>query len=89
MQIGMRGVVDTSGGALTDRALNSSHTRFSMPSDIAVNAVNGDVYVADGYGNSRIVFDRSGKFLRQWGTRGQRKRPMRVWVVRSCRLCIV
>src|ERR1019366_4696542 len=34
----------------------------------AVDPVNGDVYVSDGYGNSRIaVFDRSGKFLRQWG----------------------
>ena len=32
---------------------------------------NGDVYVADGYGNSRIaVFDRTGKFLRQWGRQG-------------------
>jgi hypothetical protein len=29
---------------------------------------NGDVYVADGYGNRRVaVFDRNGKYLRQWG----------------------
>ena len=90
MQIGQTGVVDTSDGTLKGRALNSSHTQFYMPSDIAVDPVNGDVYVADGYGNSRIaVFDRSGKFLRQWGTRGQKKRLMRVWVVRSCTLCTV
>src|SRR5207249_3988139 len=29
---------------------------------------NGDIYVADGYGNRRVaVFDKTGKFLRQWG----------------------
>ena len=74
MQIGDRGVVDTSDGTLKGRALNSSHTQFYMPSDIAVDPVNGDVYVADGYGNSRIaVFDRSGKFLRQWGHQGTKE----------------
>jgi hypothetical protein len=74
MQIGKRGVVDTSDGTLKGRALNSSHTQFYMPSDIAVDPVNGDFYVADGYGNSRIaVFDRSGKFLRQWGHQGTKE----------------
>jgi len=74
MQIGNRGVVDTSDGTLKGRALNSSHTQFYMPSDIAVGPTNGDVYVADGYGNSRIaVFDRSGKFLRQWGHQGTKE----------------
>jgi DNA-binding beta-propeller fold protein YncE len=73
-QIGNRGVVDTSDGTLKGRALNSSHTQFFMPSDIAVDPANGDVYVADGYGNSRIaVFDRSGKFLRQWGHQGTKE----------------
>ena len=74
MQIGNRGVVDTSDGTLKGRALNSSHTQFYMPSDIAVDPTNGDVYVADGYGNSRLaVFDRSGKFLRQWGHQGTKE----------------
>jgi DNA-binding beta-propeller fold protein YncE len=71
LQIGKRGAVDTSDGTLKGRALNSSHSQFFMPSDIAVDPGNGDIYVADGYGNSRIaVFDRSGKFLRQWGRQG-------------------
>jgi DNA-binding beta-propeller fold protein YncE len=53
---------------------DSSHTQFYMPSDIAVDPANGDIYVADGYGNSRIaVFDRSGKFLRQWGHQGTKE----------------
>lgn len=71
LQIGKRGVVDTSDGTVKGRALNSSHSQFFMPSDVAVDPGNGDVYVSDGYGNSRIaVFDRSGKFLRQWGHQG-------------------
>jgi DNA-binding beta-propeller fold protein YncE len=45
-----------------------------MPSDIAIDSANGDAYVADGYGNSRIaVFDRDGKFLRQWGRQGTKE----------------
>jgi DNA-binding beta-propeller fold protein YncE len=74
MQIGKRGVVDTSDGTLTGRPLNSSQTQFYMPSDVAVDPANGDVYVADGYGNSRIaVFNRSGNFLRQWGHQGTKE----------------
>jgi DNA-binding beta-propeller fold protein YncE len=71
LQIGKRGVIDTSDATLKGRALNSSHTQFFMPSGVAVDSSNGDVYVSDGYGNSRIaVFDRDGKFLRQWGHQG-------------------
>ena len=73
MQIGKRGVVDTSDGTLRGRAMNSSHTQFNMPSDIAVDPENGDVFVADGYGNSRIaVFNRKGEFLRAMGTSGHK-----------------
>jgi DNA-binding beta-propeller fold protein YncE len=74
MQIGNRGVVDSSDGTLKGRAMNLSHTQLYMPSDIAVDPANGDVYVSDGYGNSRIVvFDREGKFLRQWGHQGTKE----------------
>ena len=39
-----------------------------MPAGMVVDPGNGDIYVADGYGNRRIaVFDKDGKFLRQWG----------------------
>lgn len=80
LQIGTRGVVDTSDGALTvqagggglaGRALNSGHDCFFEPAGIAIDPGNGDIYVSDGYGNSRVaVFDREGKFLRQWGRQG-------------------
>jgi DNA-binding beta-propeller fold protein YncE len=37
---------------------------------VAWNAA-GDIYVADGYGNSRIAkFDKHGKFIKTWGSRG-------------------
>ncbi len=45
-------------------------THFNQPTDVAV-APNGDIYVTDGYGNSRIVcFDATGRFKFAWGTRG-------------------
>ena len=71
MQIGTRGVVDTSDGTVTGRALNSSHTNLFMPSGMAIDPANDDIYIADGYGNSRIaVFNKAGQFLRQWGRQG-------------------
>jgi hypothetical protein len=56
---------------------NSSHTLLNEPADVAVDPEPdpvtgnpGDVYIADGYGNHRVVvFDRNGKYLRQFGTK--------------------
>lgn len=46
---------------------NASTDLFNRPSDVAFDA-NGDVYVTDGYANSRIVkFDKNGKFLKIFG----------------------
>lgn len=43
---------------------------FNKPTDIAFTP-NGDFYVSDGYGNSRVVkFTREGKHLFDWGKRG-------------------
>jgi DNA-binding beta-propeller fold protein YncE len=71
LQIGTRGKLDSSDGSITGRALNSSKTGFFMPAAIAIDPATDDIYVADGYGNSRIaVFDKDGHFLRQWGRQG-------------------
>lgn len=71
LQIGTKNTYDTSDGTITGRALNSSHTEFFKPAGIAVDPSSGDVYIGDGYGNSRVaVFDRNGQFLRQWGRQG-------------------
>jgi len=43
---------------------------FNLPSDIAFTP-DGSFFVADGYGNSRIVkFDRRGAYATAWGTNG-------------------
>jgi len=68
LQIGTKGVFDTSDGTITGASMNSGHTSFFNPAAIAVDPSDGNIYIADGYGNRRIaVFDREGHFLRQWG----------------------
>ncbi len=70
LQIGKKGVLDSSDGTIKGTPLNSNAAQFHMPSSIFVDRENGDVYVADGEGrasNRRIaVMDRNGRFLRQW-----------------------
>jgi DNA-binding beta-propeller fold protein YncE len=74
LQIGEKGVFDSSDGTVKGRPLNSNAAQFFMPSSIFVDPQNGDVYVSDGEsagGNRRIaVMDRNGKFLRQWQPEG-------------------
>jgi DNA-binding beta-propeller fold protein YncE len=68
MQIGTRGVFDSSDGTGKGKSKNSSQQGFFNPAGMAIDRANGDIYVADGYGNRRVaVFDKTGKFLRQWG----------------------
>ena len=68
LQIGTRGKFDSVDGKRTGIGLNSAKDQLHMPSGIAVDRVNGDIYVSDGYGNRRVVvFDKAGAFLRQWG----------------------
>lgn len=45
-------------------------THMNQPTDMAI-APSGEVFVADGYGNSRVVhFDARGRFKKAWGKRG-------------------
>ena len=44
---------------------------FNRPTDIAF-AANGDIYVTDGYVNSRVVkFSKEGRYLTAWGKKGK------------------
>jgi hypothetical protein len=79
LQIGTKGKFDSSDGTdpRSDSSLppatlmNSSHEFLSSPTNVTVDPTNGDVYIADGYTNRRlVVFDREGHFLRQWGRQG-------------------
>lgn len=68
LQIGEKQKFDTDNGAQNGKPLNSSKTLLNRPSGFAVDPANGEVFIADGYGNRRVVvFDKNGKFLRQWG----------------------
>jgi len=45
-------------------------THLDMPTDVAVTA-DGQAFVADGYGNNRIVhYDAAGRFVKTWGGLG-------------------
>jgi DNA-binding beta-propeller fold protein YncE len=44
---------------------------FNQPTDVAF-APNGDFYVSDGYGNSRVVkFSKEGRYVTAWGKKGK------------------
>jgi DNA-binding beta-propeller fold protein YncE len=48
----------------------TDETHFCLPTDMVVTPA-GDIFVSDGYGNSRIVhFDKQGKFVKSWGKLG-------------------
>jgi hypothetical protein len=85
LQIGKKGDCDTTTSPLPKNPFtacsettdaNTSHTLLNLPADVAIDPAigpisheRGDIYIADGYGNHRIVvFDRTGKYIGQWGT---------------------
>ena len=52
--------------------------QFNKPTDVAFGP-NDEIFVADGYGNSRVVkFDRHGKFVSAWGTPGSKPGQFRL-----------
>jgi hypothetical protein len=80
LQIGTRGVCDNPpgnacGNSGGNAAANQSHTLLNQPADMYIDpnpdpitGQRGSIYIADGYGNHRIVvFDAQGNYLRQWG----------------------
>jgi hypothetical protein len=55
-------------GTPDERGIDEKH--LNMPTDMVVSPT-GDIFVSDGYGNSRVVhFDKDGKFVKAWGTLG-------------------
>src|SRR5438093_7329297 len=80
LQIGTKGVCDnppanTCGNSGGNPLANMSHTLLNEPANVwvdpgpdPVTGQRGSVYIADGYGNHRVVvFSATGTSLRQWG----------------------
>jgi DNA-binding beta-propeller fold protein YncE len=59
------------GGQTVNRG-NADTTNLNRPADSAVNAATNEVFVADGYGNRRIIVldATTGAFKRMWGAFG-------------------
>lgn len=52
---------------------------FNEPTKVAVDAESGDLFVSDGYGNSRVHhFSGDGAFLHSWGTPGSEDEQLRL-----------
>jgi hypothetical protein len=80
LQIGTRGVCDNPpanacGNSGANPLANQSKTLLNQPANMwidpgrdPVNGQRGSIYIADGYGNHRVVvFSAGGTWLRQWG----------------------
>lgn len=67
---------------------------FNRPTSAAIRPNNGDIYVSDGYGNSRVhVYSSSGDYKFSWGEPGidpgQFIRPHNIAIDRSDRVYVV
>ena len=50
----------------------ATERQFNQPTDVAFGP-NDEIFVSDGYGNSRVVkFDHRGQFVTAWGTSGNK-----------------
>lgn len=61
---------DTGATSIDFRTIQRAGPPFYFPCNVAL-AVNGDIYVCDGYGNARVHrFNAEGKLLHSWGQPG-------------------
>ena len=77
---------------LGNRERASLQAPFNSPADVATSS-NGDIYIADGYGNSIVHrFSADGKHIGSWGERGsgpgQFTTPHGIWADRNDRIYV-
>ncbi len=70
-QAGRGGGGGAAGGRGGPPGTGGAGDQFARPSDVAWDA-EGNIFVADGHGNNARVakFDRNGRFIKSWGSRG-------------------
>ena len=71
LTLGISGCASDTGATTVDyRQIRQAGPPFSFPTNLAI-AANGDLFVADGYGNARIHrFNPDGALLHSWGAPG-------------------
>ena len=78
VDVGLHQVSEFDGAGKKVRSIGGPQVRFNMPTDLAFLS-DGAFVVSDGYMNSRVVtFDRDGKLVAAWGTKGARARQFNV-----------
>lgn len=72
LTLGTPGVCSDTGATSVDyREVRRSAGPFNFPTNVAV-AADGEIFVADGYGNARVhVFAPDGRLVRSWGEPGR------------------
>ncbi|MFQ5860555.1 MAG: peptidyl-alpha-hydroxyglycine alpha-amidating lyase family protein [Dehalococcoidia bacterium] len=86
MTLGKRGQPSEGGEPFVrlGRTISPGGEPFNLPTDVALSPA-GEIYVSDGYGNSRVHrFSPDGRLLLSWGTAGDGPRqfnlPHSVWI---------
>jgi DNA-binding beta-propeller fold protein YncE len=79
MTLGIRGKPSDTGATSIDfRTIRHSGPPFHFPTNVALS-LDGELYVADGYGNARIHrFSATGELLHSWGSPGTAPGEFRV-----------
>ena len=71
LTLGTRDQPSATGYTEEEKVVHTAAGPFNLPTGIAVNA-EGDIFVSDGYGNSRVhKYDASGALIASWGTPGE------------------
>jgi len=84
LTLGKKGEPSDTGYGPEERSVKKAGPPFNRPTDVAV-APSGEIYVSDGYGNSRVHrFSPEGKLLQSWGQpgtgRGEFNLSHSVWI---------
>ncbi|XP_057176846.1 peptidylglycine alpha-amidating monooxygenase isoform X2 [Triplophysa rosa] len=63
----------------------SDKSHFCQPTDVAVDPVTGNIFISDGYCNSRILkFSPEGRYITHWGAGfSDRRRRVPFWIPHS------